>query len=538
MNKITQSAAWQKLNKHQQQMAKVAMRDLFNDDPERFSKYSLEAADLFLDYSKNRITQETFDLLCELPDNRDLASHIEAMFSGQIINTTEQRAVLHTALRNPDETSKPEVLETRNKMLASAEAIRHGKWKGFSGLAITDVVNIGIGGSDLGPAMVTQALKPYQAGNIKLHFVSNVDGTHIWETLKELNPATTLFIIASKTFTTQETLCNANTAKEWLEQKAQTANASEQHLIAVTAQPERAQEFGIKTEHIYPFWDWVGGRYSLWSAIGLAIAIAIGADKFREFLAGAHAMDDHFRHAPWNQNMPVILALLGIWNSNFFNHKTQVVLPYDQYLELLPAYLQQLDMESNGKRVDVDGSPLDTSTAPIIWGSVGTNGQHAFHQLLLQGTQKAPADFIMPLNSQNPIGQHHMLLFANCLAQSQAMMQGKTEAEATEELLSQGMAAEAAAQLAPHKVIPGNVPNNTILVNKITPATLGALIALYEHKVFVQGTIWGINPFDQWGVELGKQLAKNIIPGLQDSVKSKQFDSSTCGLIKKYFQNN
>ena len=523
-----------RLDEHYKQLANTHMRDLFNENANRFTEFSLTAANLFLDYSKNRITKQTIDLLCKLAEDANLAKHIEQMFSGQIINTTEKRAVLHTALRNPHGASiildgqniMSEIRASRIKMLECAENIRHGKWK--------DVVNIGIGGSDLGPAMASCALTPYQANNINLHFISNVDGTQITETLKYLNPETTLFIIASKTFTTQETLCNANTAKEWLEQKLTLKNPIKDHMFAVTAKPERAVEFGINDKHIFPFWDWVGGRYSLWSAIGLPIAIAIGADQFQEFLVGAHNMDDHFQNTSFEKNMPVIMALLGIWNINFFNTKTHAVLPYDQYLHLLPAYLQQLEMESNGKHIGINGKPVQHATAPIIWGSVGTNGQHAFHQLLLQGTQQVPVDFIIPLKSHNPIGQHHTLLFANCLAQSQALMQGKTETEIIQELLDQGMDETGAKQLAPHKIIPGNVPSNTILTDKITPATLGALIALYEHKVFVQGVIWGINSFDQWGVELGKQLTKNIIPNLQKGTNISNFDSSTQGLIKHY----
>lgn len=547
MNDITKSSIWQKLTEHSKQIANIHMRDLFKDDQERFNKFSIviqnnHTCSLLIDYSKNRITSETINLLCELAKTVDLFSHIEQMFSGQIINTTEQRAVLHTALRNPGDTAillngkdiMPTIRATLIKMLQCTENIRHGKWKGYSGKPITDVVNIGIGGSDLGPKMVVTALTPYISNNIKCHFVSNVDGTQISETLKYLNPETTLFIVASKTFTTQETLCNANTAKEWLEQKANSKNANKKHLIAVTANPQRAIEFGIDKSNIYPFWDWVGGRYSLWSAIGLPIAIAIGADNFQQLLAGAHAMDNHFRNTPFEKNMPVIMALLGIWNINFFNCKTHAILPYDQYLHLLPAYLQQLEMESNGKHVRTDNSPVEYATSPIIWGSVGTNGQHSFHQLLLQGTQTVPVDFIVPIHTHNPIDQHHMLLFANCLAQSKALMQGKTEQQVIQELINQGMNETDVKKLAPHKVISGNVPSDTILIDKITPYTLGSLIALYEHKVFVQGIIWGINSFDQWGVELGKQLTKNIIPGLQDPKNIKNLDSSTCGLIKCY----
>lgn len=515
MGTIADTSAWKKLQQHYQEVADLKMKDLFVDDSKRFNNFSVTTAGLLLDYSKNRITATTMQLLEQLTATVDLKKHIEAMFAGELINTTEQRAVLHTALRNPNPPA--EVKATLEKICNCAEDIRQGKWKGYSKKAITDVVNIGIGGSDLGPAMVVSALTPYAASNVKCHFVANVDGTHITETLKYLNPETTLFIVASKTFTTQETLCNASTAREWLAQKMKIKQVVK-HLIAVTANPERAVDFGIDASNVFPFWDWVGGRYSLWSAIGLAIAIAIGADNFCEFLAGAYAMDEHFRRAPFTKNMPVILALIGIWNNNFLGAKTQAILPYDQYLHLLPAYLQQLEMESNGKRVTMAGEPVTYNTAPVIWGSVGTNGQHAFHQLLMQGTQMVPADFILPLKSHNPIGQHQLLLVANCLAQSQALMQGRTQAEV-------------------YKVVPGNNPSNTILIDKITPATLGSLIALYEHKVFVQGIIWGINSFDQWGVELGKQLTKDIIPALQGSETAKEFDASTKGLIKRYLFN-
>jgi glucose-6-phosphate isomerase len=530
---ITKSLPWQKLQQHHQLIANKHMRELFAENPQRFDQFSLTAADLFLDYSKNRITAETMQLLVGLAKEVNLTDHIEAMFTGQIINKTEQRAVLHTALRSPKH-DIPEIKETLQKMLACAENIRNGKWRGYSGKEITDVVNIGIGGSDLGPAMVTEALIPYNNSNLKCHFVSNIDATHISETLRYLNPETTLFIIASKTFTTQETLCNATTAREWLEQKAQTKNAVAKHMLAVSAKPERAADFGIDANNVYPFWDWVGGRFSLWGAIGFAIAIAIGAENFQQLLAGAHAMDHHFRHTKFANNLPVILALLDIWYVNFFNTTTHAILPYDQYMHLLPAYLQQLEMESNGKRVQIDGTPVDYATSSVIWGAVGTNGQHAFHQLLMQGTQLIPVDFIIPRQSHNPIGQHHLLLFANCLAQSQALMQGRNAEEVRTELTAQGMETNQIEKLIPHKIIPGNVPSNTILVDKITPFTLGALIAAYEHKVFTAGIIWNINSFDQWGVELGKQMANKIVPNLEGDKKSKNMDSSTLGLIEKF----
>lgn len=546
MKKINQKKIWKQLEEHYQEFSTLNMRDFFAKDLERSQKFSLEAAGLFLDYSKNNITSKTMDLLLQLANEVNLDGKIEAMFAGKIINATEHRAVLHTALRNPKNdliniegiNVMPEIHAALKLMLKCAEQIRDGKWLGFSGKKITDVVNIGIGGSDLGPAMVVNALLPYKINTINCHFVSNVDGSHISETLKCLNPETTLFIIASKTFTTQETLCNANTAKEWLEQKALAKKASLRHFIAVTAKPQKAEEFGIAKQNIFPFWDWVGGRYSLWSAIGLSIAIAIGSENFKAFLAGAHDMDNHFRTAPFTNNMPVIMALISIWYINFLNTKSSAILPYDQYLSLLPSYLQQLEMESNGKSVNINGIQLNYPTSPIIWGGVGTNGQHAFHQLLLQGTQKVPIDFIIPINSHNPVGAHHLYLFANCLAQSQALMYGKTIEEAEQELITNGMDKVQAKKLAPHKVIAGNNPSNTILIKKITPQTLGALIALYEHKVLVQGIIWDINSFDQWGVELGKQLAQKIIPQLQENNRKILSDSSTTSLIQFYLTHH
>lgn len=525
----------QNLLQHQQEISPRNIIDLFSADKKRFEKFSLEAAGLFLDYSKNKITSETLTLLLALANKANLRNKIEDMFSGKPINITENRAVLHTALRDPKNKAHPEIQQVLQQMEHCVNAIRNGNWRGFSKQKITAIVNIGIGGSDLGPAMATKALTPYSSMERESYFVSNVDSTNIAETLKKLNPETTLFIVASKTFTTQETLCNAVTAKEWLLSQAKSETAIEKHFIAVTAKPERAKEFGILKENIFPFWDWVGGRFSMWGAIGLAIAIAIGMDNFKELLAGAHAMDEHFRKSEFKQNMPVILALLGIWNTNFFNIKTQAIIPYDQYLELLPAYLQQLEMESNGKSVSLDGKKLTYATAPVIWGAVGTNGQHAFHQLLLQGTQIIPVDFIIAANTHNPIGDHHLLLMANCLAQSQALMRGKNREEVFAELIKQGLTDDEAKKLTPHKIIPGNVPNNTIMMQQLTPATLGALLALYEHKVFVQGVIWNINSFDQWGVELGKQIANSIIPNLADQNKPLNFDSSTNGLIKKYF---
>lgn len=548
MESLTKTKTWLELKAQKDLMQKQSMRDLFAADPQRFDKFSLNAAGLFLDYSKNHISDEVRGLLCDLAEEAKLAEKREEMFSGGIINNTEKRAVLHTALRNPNndqimvdgENVMPQINSALQKMRHFSEMVRSGVWTGFSNKPITAIVNIGIGGSDLGPAMVASALKPYIAAQLSCHFVSNIDATHIAETLKHLDPETTLFIVASKTFTTQETLRNAETARDWIFKKApDKKEAIRRHFVAVSARPERVVQFGIDVENVFPFWDFVGGRYSLWSAIGLSIALAIGFENFKELLAGAHAMDEHFYNAEFSQNMPIILAVLGIWHINFWDMRTQAVIPYDQYLRLLPAYLQQLDMESNGKHVDKNGATINYATAPVVWGVPGTNGQHAFHQLLLQGTQVVPIDFILPLRSHNPVGNHHLLLVANCLAQSQAMMQGKNLAEITAELTASGMDADQAQKLAVHKVIAGNVPNNVILTDKITPHSLGALLALYEHKIFVQGVIWRINSFDQWGVELGKQLANNLVPKLCGlAAADLKLDVSTGGLVVKYLNAN
>ncbi len=534
MDKLNISHAWQSLANHYDKVANLMVKDQFTSSANRFSDFSLKAAGLFLDYSKNRITHETMQLLNGLAEASGLIDYREAMFKGAKINVTEKREVLHTALRNIEDDSTPEGKLVKKELEHMAEFVHKvhgGKWHGYSGKAITDVVHIGIGGSDLGPAMVVAALKPY-ATNVKVHFVSNLDATHISETIKYLNPETTLFVIASKTFTTQETLANAVAAKEWLLSKVPNGkNTILHHFIGVTAKPERAIEFGIGQDNIFPFWDWVGGRFSLWSAIGISIALAVGMDNFYELLGGAHEMDRHFRTAPFKENMPVILALLGIWNINFLGASTLAVIPYDQYLYLLPAYLQQLEMESNGKRVAIDGDNVTYKTAPVVWGAVGTNSQHSFHQLLMQGTQMVPVDFIIPLHSHNPIGDHHLLLYANCLAQSQALMCGCGEEEIIRELKGQKMSQEEADKLVRHKIVPGNVPSNIILVNKIEPKTLGALVALYEHKVFVQGVVWQINSFDQWGVELGKHMASKLVPMLQGEKDLSGLDSSTRGLI-------
>ncbi|OGT08523.1 MAG: glucose-6-phosphate isomerase [Gammaproteobacteria bacterium RBG_16_37_9] len=528
------SNAWQALTKHCHQNSNLKIKDQFATYPERFSEFSLEAAGIFLDYSKNRITTETMRLLCDLAKAAEVSRHREEMFCGKEINITEKRAVLHTALRNIHDESTPESVLVKKELKRMADCVHSilgGKWSGYSGKLITDVVNIGIGGSDLGPAMAVAALQPY-GNHIKAHFVSNIDSTHINETIKYLNPETTVFIVTSKTFTTQETLVNAITAREWLLNKAAIEKKTiEKHFIGITANPTRAIEFGISQENIFSFWDWVGGRFSLWSAVGLSIALAIGMDKFYEFLEGAHAMDKHFESAPLEENMPVILALLGIWNIDFLGAQAQAIIPYDQYLELFPTYLQQLEMESNGKRVCVDGSDVSYKTAPIVWGGVGTNSQHSFHQLLMQGTHMVPVDFIIPLQTHSPIGNHHLLLYANCLAQSQALMCGCGEEDVIAELKLQGMSKEQIHNLMPHKIIPGNVPSNTIVMDKIEPSTLGALIALYEHKVFVQGIIWRINSFDQWGVELGKRMASKLVPMLQGESEATGLDGSTQGLI-------
>lgn len=541
MASLTQTPEWQALAAHQRTMAAVPMRELFAADPERFAKFSLRLGDLLLDYSKNRITEETVALLLALAGAADVEGWRRRMFGGERINVTEDRAVLHVALRTPTNRKvmvdgadvMPQVAAVRAQMRAFTEAVRSGAWKGASGQPITDVVNIGIGGSDLGPAMATEALTPYHPAHMRFHFVSNVDGTHIAETLKRLNPATTLFIVASKTFTTQETLTNAQTARDWLVAEL-GEDAVAKHFVALSTNAKAVAAFGIDTANMFEFWDWVGGRYSLWSAIGLPIALAIGMDGFEEMLAGGRAMDEHFRTTPLAANLPVVLGLLGIWYANFFGAETHAVLPYDQYLRRFPAYLQQLDMESNGKHVNRDGETVDHATGPVLFGEPGTNGQHAFYQLIHQGTRLVPADFIAPAISHNPIGEHHAIFLSNFFAQTEALMMGKTEAEAKAELESAGMSDEALNSLLPHKMFEGNRPTNSILVRRIDPFTLGMLIALYEHKVFVQGIVWRINSFDQWGVELGKQLAKAILPELNGTTPVSGHDASTNGLINAF----
>ena len=538
----TQLPAWKALERHYEAMKDVHMRDLFAADPHRFEKFSLRFDDILFDYAKNRITQETMSLLFDLARQAGLQEAIEAMFSGEKINVTEKRAVLHVALRNRSNRPifvdgvdvMPEVNRVLAKMRDFSERVRSGAWRGFTGKRITDVVNIGIGGSDLGPKMVVRALTPYHHPHMRFHFVSNVDGTDIAETLAKLDPETTLFLIASKTFTTQETMTNAHTARAWFLRAAGDESAIERHFVAMSTNRERVIAFGINPDNMFEFWDWVGGRYSLWSAIGLSIALAVGFDRFEELLTGAHRLDEHFRTAPFDANLPVIMGLLGVWYNNFFGAETHAVLPYDQTLELLPSHLQQLDMESNGKSVTIDGRWVDYQTGPVIWGQPGTNGQHAFYQLIHQGTKLVPADFLAPAQSHHPIGQHHAILIANFLAQTEALMKGKSEEEVRAELIAQGVPEEDLALLVPAKTFPGNRPTNSFLFKKLTPQTLGSLIAMYEHKVFVQGVIWRINSFDQMGVELGKVLAKAILPELAGDEPVTSHDSSTNGLINAF----
>jgi len=541
MSALTSSPAWKSLQKHYDGQKDVQMRDLFAQDPERFKTFSLDFDGLLLDFSKNRITGETMKLLQALAVERDVRGWSKKMFNGEKINLTENRAVLHIALRNrtnrpilvDGKDVMPEVNAVLDHMDKFSRAIRSGQWKGYTGKTITDFVNIGIGGSDLGPVMVTEALKPYADGP-RAHFVSNVDGTQIVETLKQLSPETTLFIIASKTFTTQETLTNAHSARDWLLAAAKDKAAVAKHFVALSTNEKEVRKFGIDPANMFEFWDWVGGRYSLWSAIGLPIVLSIGFENFVEMLEGAHAMDEHFLTAPPEKNLPLTLGLLGIWYNNFFGARTYALLPYDQYMHRFPAYFQQGDMESNGKGVTRQGEKLDTASGPVIWGEPGTNGQHAFYQLIHQGTQMVPADFLAPIETQNPLGEHHLILLSNFFAQTEALMKGKTADEVRQELKKDGLEGEALEKLIPHKVFTGNRPTNSILFHKLTPKTLGVLIALYEHKIFTQGIIWNINSFDQWGVELGKQLAKAILPELEKPGRITSHDSSTNGLINRF----
>ena len=538
----TQTAAWQALQKHFDEMKDVTIADLFAKDGDRFSKFSATFDDqMLVDYSKNRITEETLAKLQDLAKECDLAGAIKSMFSGEKINRTENRAVLHVALRNRSNTPilvdgkdvMPEVNAVLEKMKTFSEAIISGEWKGYTGKAITDVVNIGIGGSDLGPYMVTEALRPYK-NHLNMHFVSNVDGTHIAEVLKKVNPETTLFLVASKTFTTQETMTNAHSARDWFLKAAGDEKHVAKHFAALSTNAKAVGEFGIDTANMFEFWDWVGGRYSLWSAIGLSIVLSIGFDNFVELLSGAHAMDKHFSTTPAEKNLPVLLALIGIWYNNFFGAETEAILPYDQYMHRFAAYFQQGNMESNGKYVDRNGNVVDYQTGPIIWGEPGTNGQHAFYQLIHQGTKMVPCDFIAPAITHNPLSDHHQKLLSNFFAQTEALAFGKSREVVEQEYRDQGKDPATLDSVVPFKVFEGNRPTNSILLREITPFSLGALIALYEHKIFTQGVILNIFTFDQWGVELGKQLANRILPELKDDKEISSHDSSTNGLINRY----
>lgn len=538
----TQTAAWQALQKHFDEMKDVTIADLFAKDGDRFSKFSATFDDqMLVDYSKNRITEETLAKLQDLAKECDLAGAIKSMFSGEKINRTENRAVLHVALRNRSNTPilvdgkdvMPEVNAVLEKMKTFSEAIISGEWKGYTGKAITDVVNIGIGGSDLGPYMVTEALRPYK-NHLNMHFVSNVDGTHIAEVLKKVNPETTLFLVASKTFTTQETMTNAHSARDWFLKAAGDEKHVAKHFAALSTSAKAVGEFGIDTANMFEFWDWVGGRYSLWSAIGLSIVLSIGFDNFVELLSGAHAMDKHFSTTPAEKNLPVLLALIGIWYNNFFGAETEAILPYDQYMHRFAAYFQQGNMESNGKYVDRNGKVVDYQTGPIIWGEPGTNGQHAFYQLIHQGTKMVPCDFIAPAITHNPLSDHHQKLLSNFFAQTEALAFGKSREVVEQEYRDQGKDPATLDYVVPFKVFEGNRPTNSILLREITPFSLGALIALYEHKIFTQGVILNIFTFDQWGVELGKQLANRILPELKDDKEISSHDSSTNGLINRY----
>lgn len=537
--------AWRALENHFQDVEPLAMRDLFAADPGRFDRFSRRFDGLLLDFSKNRITSRTLELLVELARQAAVPAAVERMFTGEKINGTEGRAVLHVALRNrsnhPIRVDGQDVMPGINAVLAQmrvfTEAVRGGAWTGYTGRAITDVVNVGIGGSDLGPVMVTESLKPYTQRGLRTHFVSNVDGTHLAETLRAVTPETTLFIVASKTFTTQETIANANSAKAWFLAAAADPQHVAKHFVALSTNESAVRAFGIDPANMFPFWDWVGGRYSLWSAIGLSIALAIGMDRFEELLDGAHAMDNHFRSAPLEDNLPVILALLGVWYNNFFQADSHAILPYDQYMHRFPAYFQQGDMESNGKRVTHEGRECQWSTGPILWGEPGTNGQHAFYQLIHQGTKLVPCDFLAPIHTHNRLPGHHELLLSNFFAQTEALMKGKTADEARAELAAAKLPPAEVERLTPHKVFPGNRPTNSLLFHQLTPRMLGLLIALYEHKIFVQGMIWGVNSYDQWGVELGKQLAQKILPELVGDKPISSHDSSTNGLINHYKAN-
>ena len=540
---VTALPAWQALNDHRQAMQDFSMREAFNADPQRFTQFTLSSCGLFLDYSKNLINAETRKLLVGLANEVDLKGAIKSLFDGEIVNASEGRPALHTALRRPvgDKLSvngvnvMPEVHKVLNQITDLVGRIHDGLWRGYTEKPITDVVNIGIGGSFLGPELVSEALLAYAQKGVRCHYLANIDGSEFHELAMKLRAETTLFIVSSKSFNTLETLKNAQAARAWYLAQGGSEAELHRHFIAVSGNNAAAVAFGIREENIFPMWDWVGGRYSLWSAIGLPIALAIGMSNFKELLSGAYTMDQHFLTAPFEQNMPVLLALLGVWYGNFWGAQSHAILPYDHYLRNITKHLQQLDMESNGKSVRQDGTAVSTDTGPVIWGGVGCNGQHAYHQLLHQGTQLIPADFIVPIVSFNPVADHHQWLYANCLSQSQALMLGKTLAEAQAELRDKGMSEAEVQRLAPHKVIPGNRPSNTLVVERISPRRLGALVAMYEHKVFVQSVIWGINAFDQWGVELGKELGKGVYNRLVGSEEAPADDASTQGLIN-YFR--
>lgn len=543
MAKLTEMKEWKALEAHSKEMGDIHMRELFDVDSNRFQNFSLKFDKILFDFSKNIINDSTVELLTKLAHGCNLRDSINNMFKGEKINSTENRAVLHTALRNfsdkqvkvDDWDVMPKVKTVRKQMQEFCNSVHEGKYLGFTGRRFTDIVNIGIGGSDLGPRMVCRALTPYSRAGVKVHFVSNIDGTDISDTLAKLNPETTLFIIASKTFTTQETLTNANTAKQWfLSKKGVHSRDVAKHFVALSTNEGKCKEFGIDPKNMFGFWDWVGGRYSLWSAIGLSIALYIGYDNFEELLRGAYEADIHFQNAELHLNIPVVMALLGIWYSNFFGAESYAVIPYEQYLEKLPEFLQQLDMESNGKTIQKNGEVVDHLTGQIVWGTAGTNSQHSFFQLIHQGTRLIPVDFIGACKSHNPAGDHHNKLMSNFFAQTEALMKGKTVEEAFEELQAEGKSMKEIEALLPHKIFAGNKPTNTFLYDKLTPGVLGSLLAFYEHKVFVQGVIWGINSFDQWGVELGKQLAKEILPELSSDKISETHDSSTNNLINYY----
>ena len=546
MRHLTELPAWNALWQHFEQTKNVHMRDLFAEDPNRAERYWLEVGGIMLDYSKNRITDETLALLMDLAREAGLPERIKQMFHGDKINPTEHRAVLHVALRNrtnapikvDGEDVMPKVNAVLERMGRFAHAVRGGEWLGYTNQVITDVVNIGIGGSDLGPLMMCSALKPFGHPRLRMHFVSNIDGMQLKETLKKVHPETTLFVVASKTFTTQETLTNALTARAWFLKYANSEADVAKHFVAVSTNQKAVAAFGINPANMFEFWDWVGGRYSLWSAIGLPIMLYLGEENFIEMLNGAHLMDQHFKNAPLEQNMPVLLAMIGIWYINFYGGGSHIIAPYDQYLHRLPAFIQQLDMESNGKQVTLDGQAVAHETAPIIWGETGINGQHAFFQLLHQGTHITPIDLIASLEKRSNLPGHHEILLANVFAQAEAFMRGKTAAEVRTELAAQGLPESEIEALVPHKVFVGNRPSNLLLLSRLDPRNMGSLIALYEHKIFVQGVVWGINSFDQWGVELGKQLAKTILAELTGDTPPQAHDSSTARLVQLYRQTN